>query len=288
MANYQYGADIVQDVLKRASELQALTGTVSDYLPDVKRYVMRAYYDLLKVFPWPWALSNSPGIISTVDKITDTATVNHDSATLTLGTGTATDITGRKIYVDNERILYRVSTYSNPTVTLDATYKETSVSGGACTVIQDEYSLASDCLRPWRFWFRNRPETEIDFTSPADLFRKQRFYSNAPYKITQIREDKIRFHPYLEESATIEYEYTARPATLDWAGTGSGDTPVVEETDRHVLADWALALLLLDKNDPRAAAHSSVKDTKITRMIEFHAPMLKPRLFVRKGKGLGG
>ena len=98
MANYFYGQDILTDVLFRGGERQDLTGSVSDYLAATKRYIMRAYYDILGDYPWPTALADPPGVISTIAKVTGTATCTEGSASVTLSATVADSLTGRKLH----------------------------------------------------------------------------------------------------------------------------------------------------------------------------------------------
>ena len=74
MSNYQYGKDILKDVLFRGGEKDDLIAGSTDYLETAKKYIMRSYYDMISEYPFPSSLSNPPGVINTVGKVTGTAT----------------------------------------------------------------------------------------------------------------------------------------------------------------------------------------------------------------------
>src|SRR3990172_8937299 len=270
MSNYQYGQDILQDALFRSGERTDLSGgSASDYLAAAKRYIMRGYYDTLTEYPFP--RSQSTFFFQTVDKITNTLTYTKGSAAATLTTGSSTSLVGRKVYIDNEGILYKILAHdpliSTTTITLDAPYTEASGSG-ACTIYQDEYYLASDVLALHRAWDRSNPAFPITIISAAEMaetrsmgigtegFRVQELSIIEGYEAWRVEATtttvgfRVKVHPWPAEARTIEYTFTVRPATLTWDSTATTDTPfMIDEEHRHLLADYAVAFILQDKKD---------------------------------------
>jgi len=270
--NYTFGKDIAEDAFQRAGIHESV---VTD---KMKRFVNRAYFDLLQQAPWTFALKHPPGIINTLADESDSLTATEGSATATITTDSAaTDFSGRKIWLDANQIPYRIITHSGTTLTLDATWKEDSVSAGDCTIFQDEYDLASDCLRPWSMKSRNS-QLPIEFKGAIAMHQQTdpESYGQMIIDVSLIQHKKVRFKPWLKESVTIEYIYAEEKDPLDFTGVDPGDTPAVPSWDRQVIADMALLLQLydwLDKEPAHATRIQSlgqqIKD-KIAEMKVFY------------------
>ena len=247
--SYTTGADIYADVLARAG--------IDGDSDKVKRYINRAYYDLLQIEPWPWALKYPPGIINVLSSIEDTLTATEGSATVTLtttdssSTNLASSNDNYKLWLDTNQIPYRIISHSGKTVTLDATWKEDSVtSASACTIFKDEYNLASDCTRPWSFLDRNNGGS-IDFDSMKKSHSQntQCTYGSNIESIAMLTNSRIVIKPWLKDGITIEYLYCEQQTALDFSGGAAGDTPIIPVFDRHVIADMAYLLELKDWKD---------------------------------------
>lgn len=288
MSYLTFGKDILEAILFRAGEE---TDSNSDYFAQSKKYVIRAIADVHKAAPFPFALKDPPGIISLVAKVT--GTVNSIAGTTwTLAATIATSQAGKKIILDSEQIPYRITAHTAGTavVTVDATYAET-VTAGAFTIFQDEYALATDSLRPWYGWFRNRPNETIDFISGQEgnfmWPSRMRYTVKSTYTASIVHGNKVRIIPWTEEAATIEYQYSFRPTALDFTGAGAGDTPAIPQDDLWVAADRALYYLSLDKKDPRADAYFLSSEDGIENMVMKLIGQQKPRFIPRRGSGLG-
>ena len=289
---FKYGADILQDVLFRGGELTALTGTTSEYLTRCKGYVQRAYHDIVIAAPWPWALKDPPGTLDIVAKQTNTATATQGSNAVTLGTTISSTVAGYWFEIDGKQVPYRITEHSGTSVTLDATYKETDESAGACTIYKDEYSLADDCWKIWRAWDRNNPHRIIDIIQQGEMhemFTSRAVSSTDTFKMALIKEDKVRITPWpSEDDITIEYEYTEKIDTdLSFDSDTTNDVPVIPINDRHILSDAALVLLMVDKNDQRAQSIGSLVEAKFQRMINTYISVGKFRKYVKPGQGIG-
>lgn len=289
MANYDTGSDILSDILTRASEP---TNGTSDYEAAAKRYIQQAYWDIYSWARWGWNLKYPPGVFQTVDKATGTATVTKGSATVTLGASIATSMAGRKFQIDNEGVAYRVSTHTagTATLTLDVVYTEASGSAQAFTIYQDEYQLATGAngvIKPYRFWYRNRPDTEIRILTAQDQGRQLRYGSVYVYDIALITNDRVRVRPWPEEAKTIEYDYSERQSALTFDSTAN-DTPAIPVDDRVVIAYLALAWLETDKNRPdKAAGAFSLAKGKIDLMLAKYLPQQIPQMRLRQAHALG-
>jgi len=293
MSYFQYGQDILQDVLHRAGEPITLSGAgASDYINQAKKYVQRAYYDILAYAPWPWALKDPPGILDVLKKKTNTATCTNGSTSVTLGTSISASVAGWWFEVDGEVVPYRIASHTGGTtaVTLDATYKEASVTLGACSIYKDEYDLASGCLKIWRAWNRNNPQEIVEIIYPNEMHNRFPFRSHSSISIarmTVVRDNKVRIKPWPEEDdITIEYEYTEKPTTDLAFDGGSSDIPVLPLNDRHLIADAALVMLYNEKNDQRASEIASLVSTKLNMMIRTYIAVGKARMYVRPGQGV--
>jgi hypothetical protein len=259
--DYTYGLNIAEDAFQRAGIEDS---TVTD---KMKRFVNRAYFDLLKMAEWPWALAHPPGIINTLAKVADTLTATEGSATATITTdSTVTSMAGRKIWSDVNQIPYRILTHTGTTITLDATWKEDSVSSVDCSIFQDEYDLAAACLRPWSFRGRNC-QKPFRFSGAITHHAQWDYetYGDSIIDVSLIQHQKVRFKPWLTEAVTVEYLYCQQQNVLTFTGTSPGDVPVVPLWDRHVIADMALLLQLYDWVDQ--APGYSAKITALTNQI---------------------
>ena len=290
MSNYQYGKDILKDVLFRGGEKDDLIAGSTDYLEAAKKYIMRSYYDMISEYPFPSSLSNPPGIINTVGKVTGTATCTKGSAGVTFGAVISPSMTGMKFYVDGSGIRYRIASHTSGanTAILDATYKEDTTTG-AFTAYQDEYALAADCIALWKAADRSNSGEKIAIISMNEMDDVRGYVGTEGTRVSAIsiiQGGLIRVIPWTASSKTIEYVYTKRPPTLTWDGVASTDTPAIDEEHRHFLADFALFLLLENKRDERAKGINSLAISQFASMKLQSAGEQRPRWYVKRGQGI--
>lgn len=256
--NYDTGYAIAAAVQERA-------GIGTEKITDkTRRYVQRAYYELLTMEPWPFVMKATPGIINTVASVADDITATEGSATATITTSSATtDYTGYKIYHDTNQQVYRITDHDSYTLTIDATWKEDSVSAADCTIYQDEYSLAADCLRPWSFRDRtNDIPIEFDGYIYQHGERVQKSYYDEIVHVSMVGSSKVRFEPWLKSATTIEYIYTEVKSDLTFEPHPTSDTPVVPKWFRYVLEDMAYLKVLQDWED-RPSVQPKIASTRI-------------------------
>jgi len=279
MANWDKGEDIYSAVMARCGDADKKDAD------KIKRMIQRAYWDFIKLKPWPFALKDTSGLISLLAEETGTATCTNGSTATTLSDSITASMAGRKIMIDNENVIYRISAHTADTssATLDIAYTEDTVTGGAFTIFQDEYSLAADCMRPWRFWPRNNPDEEIDFIGLSESYQlypdeTESFSDNiSNMKIAMIREDKIRVINWTETAKTIEYDYTYRPTALTFDGAAANDTPNLPQDDRWILEEMALFYLKIDAENESAGNLPPIIADKIASMSDFYLGATRPR-----------
>jgi hypothetical protein len=291
------GLDILQAVLLDASESSSIVG---DYGTDSKRYVRETYWSLLGTERWPWALSPTKGIITTLPK-QDVVVLSISAATpaiVTLSAVIASTQIGMKFYMDGNQSVYRVSAHTagTDTLTLDAKYVETETAGSA-VIFQDEYELPSTILKPWDpFWPRGWQY------SPIQLWDKPRFegqygngswaygfgiieaaceinpsdYSAGASGVTR----RIRLAPWSEDALNIEFDY-ATFHDLDFSGSGSADTPRVPREYRSAIAYGATFRLLERKDDSRANTFAQLYAGALAEMRQLYLPQQKGSLYSR-------
>src|SRR3990167_122276 len=169
------GKDVLQAVLLDGGESSSVTG---DYATDCKRFVRETYWSILGHERWPWALSPTPWIITTLAK-QDVTVVSISSATpaiVTLSATIATSQAGMKFCLNGEQSVYRIAahTAATDTLTLDAKYVETVTSGSA-VLYQDEYAYPSTILKAWDPFTPRGWQWE-----PIKLWEKPRFEARYP------------------------------------------------------------------------------------------------------------
>lgn len=288
MANYDFGKDILESVLSRADELGIGS---SDRETDAKRYIQASYISVVgEGFPWPWAKKEPPGVLTTSAEITTgTVAVTNNSATITFSSAPSASVAGRKFFVDADGVIYRISAHTggSATATLDSAYLGTTNAAAAYHVFQDEYDLASDFLRPFgkRFLRDMHGRYALDLIGEDELSGRYAYpgaSGTVPRYATMVAEKRIRLTPWPNEARRYEYAYVFHPGVLDFTGAGAGDTPIIQPAeDRIVLSFFALAHLLHDKNDDRAAGLLAAGEAKVKQMKLLGIKLNKPRIWMR-------
>jgi len=274
--HYSTGLDIYNDVIDR---LPLASGETHE---RAKRSVNRAYYDLLMIVEWPWAKAKRPGICNLKDSISDTVTVTKGSASATVTTlPTTQSLVDWKLVHDVNQKEYRILTHVLTAITFDATWLEDSCTVEACTIYNDEFTLATDCLLPWSFYDRTYNK-KIEFPYPKEdreTGSLTGYYIDHASILTNTLDATfanivvINFRPLTEYARAIEYSYTKIPTHgavnyLSINGTTSTDTPLVPIMDRHVLADMALRIMLKDfRQDANAMAKVTTLSIEIKEKL---------------------
>lgn len=294
MANYDTGLDILTNVLSRADELEI---GVAEREVEAKTYIQAAYISVLSEgFAWPFARKTPPGTLTTNVIRNVTITVTQSSAFFTMtGAPIGVDLAGRKIWLDGDDVVYRISTYTVGTFTgtFDGIFLNNSGSYQA-HVFQDEYLLNSDFLRPVSHKFL-RPGDGLGFVELIGLDeiegRSDRSLtwqgSNNPKYCAFIGNRRIKVWPWTTESKRYTYHYLFHPGLLTFDGVAATDTPIIEPAeDRVVIALMAVGNLLIDKNDDRANIFLDAAVAKINSMKRLHQAKSRARVWVMPGNNV--
>ncbi|MDH5666541.1 MAG: hypothetical protein OEY86_00840 [Nitrospira sp.] len=282
------GLDILHAVQSDCSEAENVSG---EYGSDVKRYVRQAYWRLLGWAPWPWALSPTPGVITTAAKQSvSVSTISAASpAVVTLSATITASQAGAKFYVEGNQSVYRITAHTGGTenLTLDAPYVELETSGSA-VIFQDEYTTPGSVLKIWDPLFvRGSWYGEIRIIDKK-LF-EQRYgrgswslgfgpieaacevapsaYSASDNGILR----KLRLAPWSEDALNIEYDYAVFH-NLDFSGSGDADTPRIPREHRSVLVHLAAYELFVNKDDSKADQAMTKAVQQIGTMIDLYIP----------------
>ncbi len=298
MAHYDLitGLDLLHAALLDAGEAASITGRYGD---DARRAVRTSYWSVLAHARWPWALSPTPNVITTVAKrdVTVLSISGATPAVVTLSASISTTMAGRKFYLEGNQSVYRVNAHTAGTalLTLDAGYVETETAGPA-VIFQDEYQLPSTVLKVWDpFWPRGWQHEPIKLWDKP-LF-EQRFgrgawglgsgiieaaceinpsaYDNTAQGVIR----RVRFAPWSDEALNIEHDYTVFH-TLDFSGSGDGDTPRIPKEHREVVAHFATAKLCVSKDESKAADYATMGGGKLAEMVTQYLPAQDGRMHV--------
>lgn len=293
MANYQFSADLVNDVLFRAGEP---TDGTSDFENAALQYVNRAYQAIWlggsELSPeinenWWWLLTEASFKMN--PKITTgTVSVTNNSATITFSSAPAASVAGYHFLVTGVTETYKISAHTggSATATIDLAYVGTTNASASYTLLQVDYNLASDVLRlanPMRLTTANlagsaysRPgrkyqvlgltNRQLEETSPLAEVSEA-----VPRFFAQMDEDTVRFNSYPASAIRVDYLYLRRPADLTDSTT---EEPAIPRQYRRLIADAALMFLFIDKNDDRTALMVQVVQQGIRAMAaENHAKL---------------
>lgn len=299
MAHYDLitGQDLAQAALLDAGENTSLSGR---YGEDIQRYVRKAYWRLLTWARWPWALSPTPGIITTVAKqdVTVTSISSATPAIVTLAASIASSMAGRKFYMEGNQAVYRIAAHTagTATLTLDAKYVETETAGSA-VIFQDEYQMGSTVLKIWDPLFVRG--TRYDEIRLIDKPRFEQLYGRGSWSLgfgpieaaCEVAPDaydatakgvirKLRFAPWSEDALNLEFDYTVFH-NLDFSGTGDGDTPRIPREHRSVIVDLAAFELFVGKDDSKADQAITKASQQVAEMIAQYIPSQDGRLHVQ-------
>lgn len=284
MANYQFSADLLADILFRAGEP---TNGNSDFNAVALIYLNRAYQALwlggTEVEPavnenWWWLLKEA-SIITTAN-ITGTVQVVNGSAAITLSSAPTVSVAGRHLVVTGHPETYVIAAHmgGSTAATLDSIYAGTTDTVAPYTLFQLDYSLASDVLRlatPMRLTQSNGAGTsysrpgrnyQVQGLSNRELEETQPIATVAtgiPRFFAQMTEQKVRFDQRTAGRVRVDYTYLQRPVDLT---NSASEEPVVPRHYRRLLADIALIFLLIDKNDDRATSLSLVAKAGVRAM----------------------
>lgn len=296
MAHFDTGLDVLTNVLSRSEELGI---GLSDRENEAKSYVQASYISVLtEGYPWKFALKNPPGILTTVAEITDgSVTVTNGSPTITFTIAPSVSVAGRKFFIQNDPVVYRISAHTAAalTATLDGNYIGSNASGASYKIYQDEYDLASDFLRPVVKKQFLRRQDGFGFTELRSLEEMEGNTAakvlwsgtDVPTECAFIGPQKLKIAPWTTLQKRFEYRYIYHPGVLTFDGVAGTDTLVISPSeDRVVVALMAVGNLLVDKNDDRASIFLDAAVSKISAMKRLQNAMTRARIWVAPGNNV--
>ena len=272
MSSLQYTSELLDAVLFSAGEIT--TDGSSDFESHALRMLNRAYravcnggsdLDPSVREDWWFLHKTPPGVLTLLPAVSaGTATVTHNSTSVTLSTGPALDMDGYFFQVLTHSDVFRVSAHTagGTAVTLDSVYTGPSGSGLAYRLVKLEYDLASDvirlhkpmrCYRPTGYTLDNYEIRGMDLSDMERDYPVAVVEAGTPDRFAPVGETKVRFNRYGGTASTdlirVEYDYIYRPAELTNSGS---QEPVLPLERRTILVDYALSLLMDDKDDDRS------------------------------------
>lgn len=277
MANLTTGADLRGYVLDRAGEL---TDGTSEFHSQVLEYLNRQYLSIClggcEVAPdvredWWWLRKYPPGVLTLSSPITTgTVLVTQGQTSITFSAAPAASVATWSFQTAGDPTVYRVSAHTGGQTgaTLDSAYVGTTDAAATYTLLKLEYDLAVDVLRligplrcalsngnddPYKIYAKNRFDLETWWPPVEMLTGVPEYYSVVQQVTTETgsaTKTTVRFNRggRSEGQTRVEYDYLRKPSVL----AGSSEEPLIPWEWRHVLADAALYLLLVQKNDSRA------------------------------------
>ncbi len=269
-------ADFVRDLQNRAREQTGVAATEN----QAKRYINIALHDMhvgrAEIFPWA---ERSAVLLTQPRYTTGTVTATKGSTTIS-GTDTlwktANDFgnnnmqVGGKVTVAGSLDVYEISAVASDTsATLTGKFIDSTVTDGTYVYFEDEYSLASDFLRPI-------DQQNFSDSVPIALISRTEFRKKFPSNsvpghplvgtiidkgfgssTTPVR--KIRFHPPPDAAFNLPYSYATSNLAVSTSGTegvqlsADDDEPIVPLRYRHAIVFHALYHWYRDKkNDQRS------------------------------------
>ena len=296
--DFSTGKGILDYALDRANEVND-EASDSQYLQVTETDIQTAYIGVLSSTVAPWARKYPPGVIITVPEITTgSVQLTTGSAAGVFSVAPADSMAGRKIYADNDQVVCRILTHNAGATafTLDAEYPETGGTACAFHVFQDEYAVATDFLAPRntkKFLKDCGGAYDIDLVSEQELegwFAFPPMQSGTTPRVCAFIADKtLRVAPWPREARRWEYEYNYHPGTLAFTGAVSDDVSIIQPAeDGVVVALMAIANLLLNKNDDRAATFAQAAAQKLSAINGLAQQFRSPRLWVRSQFSVSG
>ncbi|MCI0481375.1 MAG: hypothetical protein L0213_07290, partial [Candidatus Dadabacteria bacterium] len=236
MANLQFSADILSDILFRAGEK---TDGTSDYAAQALVYLNRAYRalymgggefsnDSREQWYWMEESDSGVGVIEAVIR-TGTVTVTRGSTAITFSSAPAVSVADYRFRVDGDEDMYRVASHTaaSTAATLAVEYTGETGAGKNFRLMKFEYPLPAAAIRvvsPIYFYQDGGREcllVDLDditkhWVSGADL-------DGVPERFAMDKENQIVFDRYGSdtegEKMVYELRYKTRPSDLTNSGS---------------------------------------------------------------------
>lgn len=269
--------ELKEDVLFRASE--ALTG--SKYDAQVIKYLNRVYRTLATgaseflpeyVDDWWWLRGSAAMNLDPVYS-TGLITLINNSDTVVFNPAPADSMAGRRLLIDGAPDVPIIlgHTAASVNASLDAPWTGDSVSDVAFKLMRTNYSLASPVQVIISPMTGHRQVERITGLSPErmdELHPIARLTAGFPQAFCLESETSVRFsHGGSDEGQYMRVEYRYRPKVVDLTDSVMS-IPLVPAQWMHILSDFALTYLLIDKNDDRSNAVALAGRTSLGAMLK--------------------
>jgi hypothetical protein len=272
-----------------------VTTTVTASIEQAKRYINIALHDIHLGFDYklPWC-EQSAYIRTKAPYTTGTisATVGSDVLTGSSTVWTTTNAYGEanarlngKLLLAGGTEVYRAGTIAASTITMYQKYiGSENLSGDEYIYFEDEYTLASDFLRPIDFQIFS-PAMGIQLISRAEF--RRRFpvvrVSGRPRVACLIESTstvgtvipirRILMYPYPDQAYMIPYNYISSTIATSSAGapqtslSADNDVPVMPLRYRHAISYHAMYHWYRDKRDDARSEQAKAEYTEIMARI---------------------
>lgn len=289
--SYGTGRGVLEQVLSRGDELGL---GLAEREAECKRYIQAGLVAITaESYPWPWAEVNSAPLVLFAPITAGTVSVVNGSATITFTVAPPVSVAGWKFYLDLDKTVYPIvaHTAAATTATLAVGYLGTTATGQAFHLVQDEYDLAPNFLRPLQQPFMKdmQGQCPCDLIDEDELKTLFRYPGNlgTPEKVAMIGPQRVVFGPVPSSAKLMTYDYLKHPTTgytvaneLQFDDSANDVVIIRPQEDGQVLEFYALAHLLNDKGDSRARSFAEATVIKINDMKRLGMKLRRPRTWV--------
>ena len=277
MGIYSNTRELKEDVLFRASE--PLSGSKFDaqvisYLNRVYRTLATGASEFLPEYveDWWWlrgeaALNLDPVYSAGVIDVTE------GSVDLVITPAPPDSMVGRRLIIPNAPDIPIVVGHSGGSVNavLDQPWTGDTAVGVEYRLLKTVYTLSTAVQVLISPMIGHRQTERINGLSPErmdELWPLAKLKPGFPQAFALENENQVRFsHGGSDEGRFIRVEYRYRPMIQDLTDSPSS-VPLVPSQWRHLLADFALTYLLIDKNDDRSNAVALAGRTGLGAMLK--------------------
>lgn len=281
---------IKEDVLFRGSE--QIAG--SQYNDAVIRYLNRVYSGIAAgasefvpeyVDDWWWLRDKGSFLIQPPISL-GTIQVVEGSTAVVFSSPPTISVVGYKLRVNGHPDLFTIATHTaaSANATLDLAYTGTSGSGASFSLMRNLYTLdaaVSAMIGPITLyrspWSVNGMTPEaLDLRYPLAMLAE-----GMPEAFSLENEQTVRLSHGGLTNITARADYRYRPVVVALTDDVTS-VPLIPQQFRHILADAALTLLLIDKNDDRSTAFATATRSAMAAMIKENR-----RRFLKIDRNLG-
>jgi hypothetical protein len=295
--NLATAQDIVSQALRFAGEvtdpLPAVTA--SEYRPKALEYVNRLYlacvaggneFDVEMAEPFPWAISQTPGILNLRPGIDVIASLAQGALNGTLSTapvdqyGNQVSIQGSFIQFENYSDMYIVTSHiaGQTAFTVDASYLNPTQTNSNASVYFLNYTIGPNILRLTTsmrlYQIQDRQSNGEIIGSDLSAMRREfpisYLQTRYPDRFCITGQDtlgnfNIQINTNPLDYARVEYDWVPVPTLLT---DDANNQPLVPLQHRMALAYGAASLILQDKNDTRSDKYYKLTQDALSSMVK--------------------